>query len=149
MKFLLRCLGVIWASPMTLLGLLYALLFAACGLYRFHGIHQFGLVWVIKDSAPASFKRAWEGWAGHTVGQVIILREDPTATEKFKTKLEHELVHVDQFFCLGCLFFPAYFACYFVSCLGVLFGVYKPRTLKGVYRNNIFERHARRVSHDI
>ena len=91
--------GVLWAGPVTLPGLLYTLAFQAMGWHRFHGVSDDALVWVLDlNKCPGWLKRLWQGWGGHTIGNVIVLKESPDAKD---IVLSHEKRHVLQCMRLG------------------------------------------------
>ena len=93
-----KILGYAWASPVTLVGLVYALPFAVAGWYKWHGRIDDGLVWRVGPSAPAWLKKLWMKWSGHAIGNVVVLNVDP---EKKEQVVQHELVHVRQVMRLG------------------------------------------------
>lgn len=94
-----RVLGVIWASPVTLVGSIYAGLFRLFGWYKWSGIHGDALVFLVDfTKSPKWLHDAWSGWGGHTIGNVVVLIAPP---EINPTTLIHEQKHVDQCMRLG------------------------------------------------
>lgn len=107
--------GILIASPVTLVtGLFYVLPFWLFGWHRYLGMRVstselsplgVGLVWVVHDArAPKWLLKRWEGWGGHCVGSLLVLRKDPSELEpRGKVLLNHELHHVHQVHKLGAL----------------------------------------------
>lgn len=99
--------GCLWASPVTLAGLSYAGLFGALKWYKWHGVEGSALVWIVDtERAPQWLKSAWQKWAGHAVGNVIVLTRSPDGNP---TTLIHEQRHVRQCMRLG-IFQPLMYA---------------------------------------
>lgn len=101
-------LGWIWAFPITCLGMLYSFLFQTLGYYKFDQFtqDQLALVWIVKDDCPAWLAALWKDWGGHTIGNVIVLKQPNDTT------LVHEKQHVKQCMQLG-IFQPVlYVLCY-------------------------------------
>lgn len=91
--------GFFWAAPVTLPGLVYAGLFGALGWYRWHGAEGVALVWKVDDDAcPEWLRSAWRSWAGHAIGNVIVMHVDPEDSE---STLRHEMRHAEQCMRLG------------------------------------------------
>lgn len=102
MSKLLRVLGYVWASPITVLGLAYVVFCSVMGWYRHVGVRKDALVWlVLTDKAPVWLNKRWAGWAGHTVGNVVVLKFDPDTTDEGRVTLVHEQEHVHQMMVLG------------------------------------------------
>lgn len=94
-----KCLGYAWAAPVTFFGLLYAASFWKLGWYKWHGVVGDGLVWVLDiDEAPSWLVGLWRDWAGHAIGNVVVLGGQRYTTDH---TLTHELKHVDQVMRLG------------------------------------------------
>lgn len=92
-------LGYFWASPITLAGLIYAGLFNLFRWYKFHGRDGEALVWLVNfDKSPRWLTRAWTGWAGHAIGNVVVMTRDP---KEDASTLVHEKKHVNQCMRLG------------------------------------------------
>ncbi len=127
--FILKFIGFIWSLPITILALIYTFFLSLTGNFKFYGVENWSFIWIVKN--PLSTK--WNGWSGLTLGCVIIVKYPPH-DKKWRIKLLHEMHHVKQYMLLGILFFPLYG-------IGWLLGGCK-------YRNNWFEKEARKVSGD-
>lgn len=99
----MKLVGYLWALPVTLLGLLLALL-AVCtggaasvcdGVVEAHG----GLVGVLLRGG-----RLWRGGAAMALGHVVLARD----ADCLKRSRAHETAHVRQFERWGPLLLPAY-----------------------------------------
>lgn len=131
-----KILGYVWASPVTLLGLLYASLFWALGWYNWGGVEEDGLVWEVDNSSiPNWLKAYWRNWGGHAIGNVVVLKYP---MEKYPELLAHELRHVEQVMRLG-VFQPIVYG---INLLAIRVGC--PGT--DPYHYNPFEVDARRVA---
>ena len=96
-----RVLGIIWAAPVTAVGLTYVTLFTMLGWYKHLGTRGDALVWQLKaDKLPGWLSKSWTKHAGQTFGNVIVLRYDPD-TDRGRATLRHEQEHVRQFMVLG------------------------------------------------
>ena len=127
MNGLLRILGVFWASPYTLLGLMIGLVGLCTGgrsqLRR--GVIEFyggGVKWLVTHLPHGQFTLAV------TLGHTILGQSDAS----LDIAREHELVHVRQFERWGPFMAPAYF----------LSSLYLWMVGKRPYRDNPFEREA-------
>lgn len=129
-----KILGYVWASPITAAGLAYSCVFWCLGWYKWAGIHGDGMVWQTKKEMPSWLVRLWKNWAGHAVGNVVVLNRDPA---KDPTTLNHELVHVRQCMRLGALQ-PVIYA---ISSFGIWAGC----ETSNPYWSNPFEIDARRA----
>ena len=135
-----KYLGYAWASPLTLLGIVYTSTFRALKWYKWHGVEGDAMVWVtsFKDS-PALMKRMWMGWGGHAIGNVIVMNENYIFGSP--RILVHEQKHVDQMMRLG-IFQPIiYGLCY----VGIKLGC--PGS--NAHYDNPFELDARRAAGQI
>jgi len=104
-----KCLGYLFASPVTLIGLLYVSVFTLLGWYSWSGRREDGLFWEInEDSSPEWLLNLWSKWDGHAIGNVVVMRN--SADHDVETA-RHELVHVSQSMSLGFLFPLAYLLC--------------------------------------
>lgn len=134
MSKLLKTLKLVWASPVTLVGLVYAASFGAIGWYKYVGVKEGALVWLLDHTkAPTFLMKYWKNRAGHACGNVIVLRN--TIDQNPRT-FKHELKHVDQVERLG-VFQPIV---YVISTLAIKFGC--PGS--SPYYSNPFEIDARR-----
>ena len=93
-----KILGYLWASPVTIVGLLYVNLCYLLGWYDWVALRGDGLVWRVNDSSPSWLKKLWKNWGGHAIGNVVVLN---TSVELDSKTLTHELKHVDQVMRLG------------------------------------------------
>ena len=131
-----KFLGYLWASPITLLGLLYASAFWALGWYKWAGRHSDALVWqVSEEDCPEWLRKYWKSWDGHAIGNVVVLKYLPS---EIPTTLTHELKHVDQVMRLG-IFQPIVYG---LSFLAIKYGC--PGS--NPYYDNPFEIDARRAA---
>jgi len=97
MSMLLKVLGFIWASPLTLACLTYVSVFWALGWYKYHGIERDALVFCpVPDRVKGPLKAYWDRWGGHCIGNVIVADADPADTAKWDRLLTHEGQHVKQ-----------------------------------------------------
>jgi hypothetical protein len=132
-----RALGWLWASPLTLLGFLYVTVFSFFGWYLSLGLMGDALVWRLRpDVAPSWLKAAWRHWAGHAIGNVVVLNSG-TDTVHGQLCLRHEQEHVHQCMVLGPLL-PVF---YFTAYLGLKFCSHAHP-----YYDNPFEIDARRAA---
>ena len=131
-----KCLGYVWASPVTLLGLSYALTFELMGWYRWHGTIEDALIWSTDESEmPKWLVKLWSSWAGHAIGNVVIAGETYTSDPNV---LIHEMTHVRQYMMLG-IFHPILYS---LSYIAIKFGCVDAHP----YFDNPFEIDARRQS---
>lgn len=109
MNKLKRILGMGWASPVTLLALIYVGLFTAFKWYRFVGVREDALVWQVNvDKVPTWLGKAWAYWGAQTLGNVIVSKFDVDDGDRGSKILVHEQAHVEQYMKLGILFLPLY-----------------------------------------
>lgn len=136
MKKLAKIAGYVWAAPVTFFGLTYASVFQALRWYKWHGVEGDALVWILDvDRSPAWLIGLWRKWAGHAIGNVIVLSNPNYLTGK---TLAHELKHVDQVMRLG-VFQPIMYGLNYVA---IRIGC----TDSDPYLSNPFEIDARRGS---
>lgn len=98
-------LGVVWASPITSIGLIYAATCHVMGWYEWIGRRDAALVWKVRDDAPEWMRSLWEGWGGHAIGNVVVLKHHPDVRPSI---LVHEQRHVLQCMRLGVFHIPLY-----------------------------------------
>lgn len=134
-----KCAGYVWASPLTLLGIMYAGMLTTFGWYKWVRVDGDALVWTaILNNCPSTVREFWGPWAGHAIGNVVVMNEKYLDRPKF---LLHEQKHVDQMMRLG-IFQPIIYAlCY----VGIKLGC--PGS--DPYYDNPFEIDARRASGQI
>lgn len=146
-------LGIVFASPVTLVTLLFYILpFSALGWYKYAG--WFGTdklyndksplgvapVWVVQlDRCPAWLVNYWTKWGGHTVGTAVVVKYDSGSSKKADVIVTHELHHVDQMHRLG----------FFQPVLYVLSSLCAKLAGEDSYSMNVFEMDARRVAGQI
>lgn len=136
MSRLLRLLGYIWGAPVTFVGVVYSLFCWAMGWYKWHGIEGDGIVWFLDyTSSPKWLVNLWRGWAGHAIGNVVVLSASPSDKT---SALKHELKHVNQCMRLG-IFQPIVYA---INMLAIKIGCSDSHP----YYDNPFEIDARRHS---
>lgn len=111
-----KYMGYAWASPLTMLGVVYVSLFTAFGWYKWVRIDEDSLVWKTSaENCPSVVRSYWNSWAGHAIGNVIVMNEKYLDKQKF---LMHEKQHVYQMMRLG-IFQPiTYIMCYIGIKLG-------------------------------
>ena len=98
-------------------------------------MHGAGLVYIVnQEKSPTWLKKLWKPWAGHAIGNVVVLNGD---LPKMNATLEHEMVHVRQVMRLGVFQPLIYGAAY----LGIKFGCES----SDPYYSNPFEIDARRT----
>lgn len=137
MSKVIRLAGLVWALPLTLLGLCHVLLPATLRWYRPVAYPGLAWVWVVEASSPAWLKRMWGGRSGCTLGNVIVLSVDPTS-KRGQMTLRHEQEHADQHMRLGVLqpvLYNLFSLCIWLAC-----------PLSSPYYSNPFEVEARRAA---
>ena len=99
-----------------MLGVTYTSLFSILGWYKWSKVEGDSLVWATSlENCPTSVKNFWASWAGHAIGNVVVMNEKYLDKPKY---LMHEQKHVDQMMCLG-IFQPIiYGLCYLEIRLG-------------------------------
>lgn len=96
-----KSLQVAWASPVTLVGLVYVSVLWALGWYEWVGLRGDALVWHVRiERCPTFLREKWKNWAGQTIGNVVVLKYD-LSTERGNITLRHEQEHVHQCMVLG------------------------------------------------
>lgn len=136
MSKLLRILGYVWSAPVTVFGLIYALLFNVFGWHKFHGVEGDALVWLVNaEKAPVWLMNLWKNWGGHAIGNVVVLKTSPVERP---VTLVHEQKHVDQCMRLGVFQPIIYGLCWLAIKLGC------PGS--NAYYDNCFEIDARRAA---
>ncbi len=133
MRSWLRILGIVWAAPYTLLGVLIgAVGLCTGGRGRVRGgvIEFYGgaVAWVLRRLPGGQFVMAM------TLGHTILGQTDAS----LDVARDHELVHVRQYERWGPVLGPAYLLCALVVWLRG----------KDVWRDNPFERQAYRETGD-
>ncbi len=137
MSKLAQVVGYVWASPLTVLGLIYANLFTLLGWYKYAGTFGDALVWrLVSEKAPAWIDKVWLSWDGHAIGQVVVLKPE-LDSNRWKIVLRHEQEHVHQQMVLG-IFQPVLYG---LASLGLRFCKHSHH-----YFDNPFEIDARRAA---
>lgn len=131
-----KFLGYMWASPVTLLGLLYVSTFWAMGWYDWVDVEGDAMVWKVNhDQSPKWLKKYWRRWGGHAIGNVVVLKR---SIEESGSTMDHELRHVEQVMRMG-IFQPVVYG---INLVAMRWGC--PGTHPYYY--NPFEVDARRAS---
>jgi len=135
-------LGMLWCSPITFVGGIYAWLFTVFGWYQYVG--WIGHAFFFKtnpEKMPKFLTNIWIKWNGHCMANVIVMREDPNSSKQFQRSSIHELAHADQCMRLG-VFQPILY-----SLVWVANKIGCPRN--DSYYDTIFEIDARRAAGQI
>jgi hypothetical protein len=146
-------LGIVFASPVTLVTLLfYVLPFTALGWYKYMGWYgidklyndksPYGVapVWTVQlDRCPAWLANYWVKWGGHCVGTAVVVKYEPGSSKKADITLVHELHHADQMHRFG----------FFQPVLYALSSLCAKVAGEDAYIMNVFEMSARRVAGQI
>lgn len=141
MSKFLRTLGFLWASPLTLLAAAYVFLCNIIGWYKYAGKFDNAFVWSVQEERlPQFMKKLWQHWAGHCIGNIVVVKCD-LKSERGKKILRHEQEHVYQCMVLG-IFQPIIYA---VSSLAIKLAC--PRS--DSYYSNPFEIEARRAADQV
>jgi len=117
MSKIAKFVGIVWASPLTLLGMIYVFLFSALGWYEWEGRHGNALTWqLVPERAPDWLLHMWLGWTGHAVGNIVIVHVQIRSL-RGQMVIRHEQAHVEQAMTFG-VFYPIIYAfMYLVSCM--------------------------------
>jgi len=100
-----RAVGWLWASPLTVFGLLYTCAGTLFGWFKWAGIHGDVLLWRINVAkCPTWVHHRWHP-CGHTFGNVAITVESDINSSHGRLMLNHVAEHVRQAMQLG-PFFP-------------------------------------------
>ena len=130
-----KFLGYVWASPVTVVGLAYVGIFNALGWYNYYDKTEDALIWKTNSSKmPQWLGKLWKPWAGHTVGNVVVMNENFILKTLY---VKHELVHARQCMRLG-VFQPIVYG---INLLAIKIGC----EASSPYWSNPFEIDARRV----
>lgn len=89
-------LQMLWAAPVTVLCFaFYVLPCWALGWYKYHG--KLGNSWVwLHGNMPNWLREMWNHWDGQSVGNCIVLRENPRNSPQALQMLVHEQEHTRQ-----------------------------------------------------
>jgi hypothetical protein len=138
MKKIKLVVCLLWAFPLTFFGIVYVLAFQTLKWYKFCGVFDNAIIWKVNErNMPQFLCNTWRNLSSHCIGNVIVLKKDPSCRSANSTLL-HAQEHVRQCMVLG-VFQPVLF---------VLFSlVIKVALNKShYYFSNPFELEARRVS---
>ncbi len=133
-------LGVICASPITILAFLfYVLPFGIMKWYKYVGWRELAFVWRLNENCPVWLNSKWKHWSGAAIGNIIIIKSLPEENLSAKITFQHELIHVKQCMILGLLQPLTYSLCW-------LCGTILKKSIGHTdgYFDSIFEIHARR-----
>jgi len=146
-------LGIVFASPVTLVTLLFYILpFTALKWYKYEGWYgvdrhanpnsplALAPVWTVQlERCPGWLVKYWAKWGGHCVGTAVVVKNEPGSSKKADITLAHELHHVDQMHRFG----------FFQPVLYVLSSLCAKVAGEDAYIMNVFEMSARRVAGQI
>lgn len=112
------------------------------GWYRSLGFHDVGWVFELnQQKAPSFLLKYWARWAGHAMGNLVVLKTYVEGSKYSETTLNHEMVHVKQCMLLGVFQPIVYGLCMLAGkVLQKFVGNYD------AYYDNPFEIHARRCA---
>lgn len=131
-------LSIVWASPMTLLGLLLTCIPAMVGWYTYVGVKRKALIFSVNyKDLPLWYQHRWQLKKAFTVGHVVVINCD-LHSKHGDCVLLHELEHVRQFEILG-IFYPMVYLLVWLA-LAVVCKLSNPRY------SHPFELEARRVA---
>lgn len=77
---LFKLLKIIWSSPITLIGLIYAISFSLMKWYKFCGIQNNALIWkwdFKNQTMPKFLNTMWRNISTQVFGNVIISKVNP------------------------------------------------------------------------
>ena len=97
--------GYVFAAPLTLVALIYVGLLVLFKQYTWWGLEGDALVFTTRAEMWNWMARLWRRWAGHTIGQVVVLKRGNLGTLRELKLVRHEQEHVDQCLRLG-VFMP-------------------------------------------
>ena len=132
--------GMLWCSPITILGGLYVSLFSVLGWYDYSGWIDHAWFFVMNKSRMPRFLVNVMKNDGHCIGNIIVMKQLPNMSKQTQISASHELARAEQYMRLG-VFLPfAYRMCSLVAKLGC------PRN---DFYDNPFEIDARRAAGQI
>lgn len=135
MKKLLSILGTIWLLPITILAwMFYILPLWALGCIRFDGYAAFLIPKFVLVNKYAWYTKMWRDWAGVSLPNAIITKEDLDN----ETTMKHELRHCFQQWLFG----PFHWLVYILSSVWL----WVTNDEKHAYLDNVFERDARKAA---
>lgn len=104
MKKLCKVIAIsLWASPLTIVGLIYTSLLSMFGWYKFSCICENSIVFTHKKPPQRFLKVLKRKSKSHSIGQVMIMREQLNDNNTLLYK--HQLQHVKQAMRFG-IFYP-------------------------------------------
>lgn len=136
MKRLKFILMLLWNSPLTIIGIIHALIFTIFGWYTFKQVYDISLVWQVNFAKfPKKLIHLWDNHNSYSMGNVIVIKKNLKISE---ATLLHELEHVRQSMILG-IFYPIF---YYLFSFIIRISLNKSHH----YFSNPFEVEARRVA---
>lgn len=116
MSKLLNVLMLMWASPLTLLGLLHVVPCWMFGWYKLIGRREDGIVWILNVGCmPWWLTHMWSIGNGYSCGNIVVLRHFPDI-DPGKIVLRHELEHVRQTMVMGPMYPIAFIGGFLTLC---------------------------------
>lgn len=141
---LLKLIGFVWLSPMTIIiWTFYVLPAWALGWIKVGSCSEFLIAhFVVNQKASNWYTKAWKDWGGWSGPCVVITKKDQDLSDSFRRTLLHETRHCLQQFLFGALHYPLY-----ILISVVLFPISKT-VAKNLhpYLDNPFERDARKAA---
>ena len=137
----LLILGILWASPITLLCFLFYIgPFWIFKWIKYEEWSELAWVWTLSPKAPEWLQKKWKTRRGESCGAFIIMKKHPESSEELTKSLIHEKEHIKQMMRFG-IFQPIlYVLCTLL--LSVMANV-------DSYRDNPFEIAARNAAGQI
>lgn len=133
-------LGMLWCSPITILGGISAGLCSLLGWIDYSGWIGHAWFFVInKERMPKFLIHAMKN-DGHCIGNIILMKQLPNVSKQTQITASHELARAEQYMRLGIIFPLAYEFCSIVNKIGC------PRN---DFYDNPFEIDARRAAGQI
>ncbi len=115
MSKVLRFLMFVWASPATLVGILFCSFFdVIVGWFTYLGRKGDALVWSINEKHAPLWVSSMFGWHNALViGNAVVLRHY-VDDERSAMVIRHEQEHVRQWMTLGVFMLPMYVLCWLI-----------------------------------
>lgn len=133
-------LGMLWCSPITILGGLYVSLFSTFGWFDYAGWIGHAWFFVVRKEQMPRFVVNMMKNDGHCIGNIIVMKQQPNVSKQTQISALHELARAEHYMRLG-IFLPlAYELCSILNKIGC------PRN---DFYDNPFEIDARRAAGQI